>query len=223
MRVRWFGQSAFLLVSGDSRVALDPFPDMTPYAHRISDWRYPPIEGIDADLLLITHDHPDHNGADVIGGDPVVIRKAGTHESPVGEVVGVASEHDDVAGTRRGPNTIFRFSLDGVSVAHFGDFGQPALRPEQRAALGDVEVVFFPAGGGPTTPVGEAAALIRELEPRVVVPMHYRTELIGFLDPVDPFLDALGAPVVRLDADADLGPVLDRGETTVALLAAPSS
>jgi beta-lactamase family protein len=76
-------------------------------------------------------------------------------------------------------------------VAHFGDFGQPALRPEQRAALGRVDIVFFPAGGGPTTPVDEAAALLRELAPRVVVPMHFRTEPIGFLDPVDPFLAAL--------------------------------
>jgi L-ascorbate metabolism protein UlaG (beta-lactamase superfamily) len=222
MKVTWFGQSAFLLEGAAQRVVIDPFPDMTPFAHRIRDWRYPPIEGVTADLVLITHDHADHNGAGVVDGDPAVIAKAGTHESPVGTVVGISSEHDAVAGTERGQNTIFRFELDGATVAHFGDFGQPGLRPEQRAALGSVDVVFFPAGGGPTTPVDEAAALLHELAPRIVVPMHFRTELIGFLDPVDPFLAAFGARVERLGNDADLSPLLERGETVVALFDPPS-
>lgn len=202
---------------------VDPFRDMSQFPNRVVDWRYPLIESVDADLLLITHDHADHDGADAIGGDPVVIARAGTHASPVGVVVGIASEHDPVAGTERGPNTIFRFELDGTSVAHFGDFGQLALRPEQRDALGRVDVVLFPAGGGPTTPVAEAASLLTGLAPRIVVPMHYRTELIGFLDPVDPFLAALGAPVERLGAEADLGPLLEREAMTVALLAPPST
>jgi L-ascorbate metabolism protein UlaG (beta-lactamase superfamily) len=223
MRIQWFGQSAFLFTGGGGRVFVDPFRDMSQFANRVVEWRYPAIEGVDADLLLITHDHADHNGAEAVGGDPVVIAKAGTHESPVGEVVGVASEHDAVAGTQRGPNTIFRFELDGVSIAHFGDFGQPTLRPEQREALGVVDLVLFPAGGGPTTPVGQAASLLAELAPRVVVPMHYRTELIGFLDPVDPFLEAVGAPVERLAAEADLAPLLESATTTVALLAPPAA
>jgi L-ascorbate metabolism protein UlaG (beta-lactamase superfamily) len=132
IRLRWFGQSAFLVTGDGGRVFVDPFGDMTQLASRV-DWRYPPIEGVTADLVLITHDHADHNGAEVIGGDPPVIAKAGTHDSPVGSVVGVASEHDAVAGTQRGPNTMFRFELHGVSVAHFGDFGQPALRPHDSA------------------------------------------------------------------------------------------
>jgi L-ascorbate metabolism protein UlaG (beta-lactamase superfamily) len=220
IRLRWFGQSAFLFAGERGSVFVDPFGDMTQLASRV-DWRYPPIERIDADLVLITHDHADHNGVDVIGGEPAVIAKAGTHESPVGEVVGIASEHDAVAGTERGPNTIFRFELDGVVIAHFGDFGQPSLRPEQRAALSRVDVVLFPAGGGPTTPVDQAASLLEQLAPRVVVPMHYRTELIGFLDPVEPFLEALGTPVERLGPDAELTPLLERDSTLVALLDPP--
>ena len=92
----------------------------------------------------------------------------------MGEVVGIASEHDDVAGTKRGANTIFRFSLDGLSFAHLGDFGQPALRPEQRAALGAVDVLFMPVGGGPTIGGEAAAALVREVAPRLVIPMRLR-------------------------------------------------
>lgn len=222
MRIRWYGQSAFLLTGQRQRVFIDPFdvPRDSPLADR---WSYPPIEGAEADLLLVTHDHLDHNAVDVVGGEPAVLDRAGTHETPIGEVVGIASEHDAVAGSQRGPNTIFRFALDDMTLAHFGDFGQPALRPEQREALGDVDVLLLPIGGGPTIAPDAAAALVRELRPKLVVPMHYRTAAITFLDPPDAFLDSLGAPVQRVDAsEADLEPLLGSGdEPVVALLAPP--
>ena len=123
---------------------------------------------------------------------------AGTLDSPLGEVVAIASEHDDAAGTKRGPNTIFCFALDGLRFCHFGDFGQSALRAEQRAAIGEVDVLFLPVGDGPTVGGERAAAIVRALRPRLVVPMHYRTEALSFLDPPDAFLEALGARVERL-------------------------
>lgn len=90
---------------------------------------YPPIEGADADIVFVSHEHGDHNAVEVVGGSPQVLRStAGTLDSPIGEVVAVASEHDDVAGTKRGPNTIFRFTLDGLRICHFGDLGQAELR-----------------------------------------------------------------------------------------------
>ena len=96
----------------------------------------------------------------------------------------------------RGPNTIFRFALDGVArSAHLGDFGQPALRAEQRAAIGEVDVLFVPVGDGPTIGGEPAVALVRSLAPRLVVPMHYRTAAVNFLEPPDAFLAALGAEV----------------------------
>lgn len=225
MRVHWYGQSAFLLTGGRHRVFVDPFGNVASASAAVSSWSYPLIEGVEADLLLVTHDHLDHNAVEVVGGDPVVLATAGTHESPVGEVVGIASEHDAVAGTQRGPNTIFRFSLDGTAIAHFGDFGQPALRPEQREALGDVDVVFLPVGGGPTIAPDAAASLVRELHPSLVVPMHYRTPGIAFLDPPDAFLEALGARVERLEtSEADVEPLLgSREEPVVALLAPPTA
>ncbi len=225
MQIRWYGQSAFLLSGERQRVFVDPFGDVASASASGSglEWNYPLIEGVEADLLLVTHDHLDHNAVEVIGGDPLLLAKAGKHESPVGEVVGIASEHDAVAGTQRGPNTIFRFALDGTTVAHFGDFGQPALRPEQREALGDVDVLFLPVGGGPTIAPDAAAALVRELRPRLVVPMHYRTPASGFLDPPDAFLEALGARVERLEtSEVEVEPLLgSRDEPVVALLAPP--
>jgi L-ascorbate metabolism protein UlaG (beta-lactamase superfamily) len=109
-----------------------------------------------------------------------------------------------VAGTQRGQNTIFRFTFDGVTVAHFGDFGQRALRPEQRDALGKVDVLILPVGGGPTIAQDDAVALVRELDPPVLIPMHYRTEYIQFLDTADGFLDALGRPVEEAGGDVEL-------------------
>jgi L-ascorbate metabolism protein UlaG (beta-lactamase superfamily) len=104
----------------------------------------------------------------------------------------------EVAGTDRGANVIFRVELDGLHVAHLGDFGQPALRPEQREALGTVDVLFVPAGGGPTISATDAAQLVRDVAPGLIVSMHFRTALIGFLDAPDAFLEALGVKVDRL-------------------------
>jgi L-ascorbate metabolism protein UlaG (beta-lactamase superfamily) len=225
MRVRWFGQSAFLLV-GQKAVFVDPFGDMSAAAARGLQFDYPPIEGVTADLVLVTHEHGDHNAANAVGGSPVVLRStAGRLESPLGEVVGVASEHDDVAGTARGPNTVFCFSLDGLRICHLGDFGQSALRPEQREAIGAVDVLFVPVGGGPTIGGAAAAELVRSLAPRLVVPMHYRTAAVNFLEPPDEFLEAFGLGVQRLDtseavADDLLGTA---DEPTVALLAHPGA
>src|SRR5258708_5012918 len=152
MQVQWYGQSAFRLTDGDTTVFIDPFGDMSALAKtRGLQFDYPPITGVSADLVLVTHEHGDHNNVEVIDGSPAVIRAtAGRHESPVGEVLRVASEHDANAGTERGPNTIVVFELGGVRVAHFGDFGQSELRAEQADAIGSVDLLFIPVWGGPT-------------------------------------------------------------------------
>jgi len=200
MQLRWFGQSAFLF-DGSTRVFIDPFPDMS---DRLGDRRfdYPPIQGVNAELVLVTHEHADHNGVEAIGGAPATIRAAaGTHESTIGEIVGVASEHDTVAGTKRGHNTIYCFTLDGTRFCHFGDFGQSALRPEQREAIGAVDVLFLPAGAGPTVAHEAGAQIVRELAPRATIVMHYGNEAVDFLEPPDGFFDALGADVHRLESN----------------------
>ena len=195
MHVEWYGQSAFRLAAGERSVFIDPFGDMSGLAARGLEFTYPPIEGVEADLLLVTHEHRDHNAVEAVGGDPRVVRLAGTHD----DVLGVASEHDDEAGTKRGPNTIFAFTLDGVRVAHFGDFGQSALRPEQAEALGDVDLLIVPVGGGPTIGADVAHAIAQSVNARWIVPMHYRTHRTNFLEPVDAFA-ARFEHVARLDA-----------------------
>jgi len=192
MQVEWYGQAAFRLTGPEATVFIDPFGDMSPMAGRGIQFEYPPIEGVSADLVLVTHEHLDHNAVGVIDGDAPVLRStAGKLQSPIGEVVAVASEHDAAAGTERGPNTIFVFDLDGIRVAHFGDFGQRSLREEQAAAIGSPDLVFLPVGAGPTIGAEQAALIVEELRPRWVVPMHYRTPRIGFLEPADAFLERM--------------------------------
>lgn len=191
MRVDWHGQSAFTLDGEAATVFIDPFGDLSGWAG--VEWNYPAIQSPDAvDLLIVTHEHRDHNAVETISGEPALVRSlAGTHETPLGKVVAIASEHDEAAGTERGPNTIVVFDLDGIRVCHFGDFGQAALRPEQRAHLDGIDLLFLPVGGGPTLDGPTAAGIAKDLAPSWVVPMHYRTEKINFLDTEESFVDAM--------------------------------
>jgi L-ascorbate metabolism protein UlaG (beta-lactamase superfamily) len=204
MRVEWHGQSAFTLTAPEATVFIDPFGDMGAAKQRGLRFDYPPIEAGEVDLLLVTHEHSDHNGVEAIGGEPQTLRStAGRLESPIGEVLAIASEHDAVAGTERGPNTIFVFELGGLRIAHFGDFGQSELREEQATAIDGVDLLFLPVGGGPTIGAPTAAAVVERLAPRWVVPMHYRTHRTDFLDSEEEFVELIER-VERLET-ADLG------------------
>lgn len=207
MYVEWYGQSAFRLASEEGTLVIDPFGDLSGLAGRGLQFEYPPIGDVTADLVLVTHEHADHNGVEAVGGEPAVLRStAGRLSSPLGEVVAVASEHDEAAGTERGPNTIFVFTLDGIRTAHFGDFGQSALREEQACAIGEVDLLFLPVGAGPTIGAAQALQIVSRLAPRWVVPMHYRTPRIGFLETAEEFLAAM-PHLERLPA-----PSFDTGE-----------
>lgn len=193
MQVEWYGQSTFRLAGEGKTVVIDPFGDMSGASAHGIEFNYPPLEGLSADLLLVTHEHGDHNAVEVVGGDPTTLRStAGTHESPVGQVIGIASEHDEAAGTERGPNTIFVFDLDGLRVAHFGDLGQSELRAPQIDALQGIDLAIIPVGGGFTIGAERARAIVDELKPRWAVPMHYRTHRTNFLEPADDFLATFG-------------------------------
>jgi len=205
MRIEWYGQSAFRLTGAEGSVVIDPFGDVAAASGGRVRFEYPPIPSAPVDLVLITHEHFDHNEAAVVGGEPPVLRStAGRLESPIGEILAIASEHDEAAGTERGPNTIFVFALDGLRIAHFGDFGQRELRKEQAVAIGALDVLFLPVGGPPTITIEHAVAIVARLAPRWVIPMHYRTERIGFLEPLDGFIELMGGAEYAPAAEFEL-------------------
>jgi L-ascorbate metabolism protein UlaG (beta-lactamase superfamily) len=205
MRLRWFGQSAFLLSGDAGSVMIDPF-DGPLARERGTQWDYPDIESVEPDLLLISHEHFDHSNQDAIGGDPQVIRStAGSFETPLGDVLAIASEHDSSAGTERGPNAIFSFELE-----------------EQLAAIGKPDLLMVPVGGHFTIDAGSAAEVVRVLDPAIVVPMHYGLPAVGLpLAPVDDFLALMEGHELRREEAAEFE--LERpGEgTTVVVPAAP--
>jgi L-ascorbate metabolism protein UlaG (beta-lactamase superfamily) len=220
MHVEWYGQSAFRLSTAEATVVIDPFGDLSQLAQRGMRFDYPPMSDLSADLVLVTHEHADHNAVEVIGGDPAILRStAGRLDSPIGEVTALASEHDEAAGTERGPNTIFVFTLGDVRVCHFGDFGQGGLRDEQAAAIGAVDLLMLPVGGGPTIGARQAHAIAGRIGPRWVVPMHYRTPRMGFLETADEFLE-LQARVERLDTPGFDTEALPEGDGVSAVVPA---
>ncbi|HEY5052405.1 MAG TPA: MBL fold metallo-hydrolase, partial [Solirubrobacterales bacterium] len=109
--------------------------------------------------------------------------------------------------------------LDGLRVAHFGDFGQARLRPEQAAAIGEIDLLFIPVGGGPTIGGIAAAEIALSLDPSWVAPMHYRTPRIGFLETEEEFVTAI-AHVQRLDAPEFDSSDLNQSEGPVAVVPA---
>ena len=199
MRIRWYGQSAFLL-SGEQTVMIDPFGPMGELAAaRGLVFDYPPIEGArpptccssrtSTPTTTRSRSSAARRRHPLDGGHARLARRRG------GRCRLRARRRSPAPSAARTRSSASRST--GSRFCHLGDFGQAALRPEQQEAIGEVDVLFVPVGGGPTVGGEVAAAIVRTLRPRLVVPMHYRTEAVNFLDPPDAFLEALGAPVER--------------------------
>lgn len=204
MKLRYWGHSCFELEGKSGlRVVLDPYkvePGAFPFA-------YPPLK-LTADLVTVSHNHMDHAGIAAVDGSPTIVRESGPFTFKELTGLGIASEHDPDGGRQRGPNVIFRLELDGVRLAHFGDFGQAALRPEQEAQLLNLDLLLLPVGGNYTMDGFAAAEIVKRLQPRLVIPMHYKTPGAGFVGPVEDFLahfpQAQRASSPRLQVDPTL-------------------
>ncbi len=138
-----------------------------------------PVEGVD--LVTVTHEHPDHNYVEMATGNPRIIRGLSSGEvAAIDETVTgvrirtVASVHDSQQGTQRGKNAIFVFELPGLKLVHLGDLGC-GLDAEQVSAIGPVDVLLVPVGGGPTIGPKTAVETAAQLSAKVVIPMHFGT------------------------------------------------
>ncbi|MCP5038763.1 MAG: MBL fold metallo-hydrolase [Rhodobacteraceae bacterium] len=184
MKITWCGHSAFLFESGDGLVRLlfDPYIP--------GSWNgalnYGAIRE-QCDAIFVSHKHDGHFGFNAISGNPAFIRGYGRFWVQNVHVNGVKTWHDESQGAERGDNTAFSFGLDGIDVAHMGDIGH-ALTDEQLAELGRVDVLLVPVGGGSTVDAKGAYRIVEQLQPKVVIPMHYKTDRIAAdLDGVQAF------------------------------------
>lgn len=181
--VTWFGQSCFLLKDPEGLSLLtDPFdPGKMGYPD-------PGLRETEVEVMLITHEHFDHNYTELVKTAGSTIRGTGTHQAGPVSVKGIASSH----GPGRGENTIFTWNLGGINFCHLGDLGE-VLSQEQISQIGPVDVLLIPVGGYYTIDATQATQVLEALKPKIVVPMHYRTpalsaSIANVLAPVDDFL-----------------------------------
>ncbi|HXY74420.1 MAG TPA: MBL fold metallo-hydrolase [Dehalococcoidales bacterium] len=178
MEITWLGHSCFRIKGKQATILTDPFPPQTGYSLG------KPI----ADIVSVSHEHPNHCYVQGISGNTKVISGPGEYEINGVIIQGIQTYHDTEHGAIRGKNTAFLFEVDDITVCHLGDLGH-TLNAEQSAKLNPVDILIVPAGGGTTIDAAQAAHLVRALEPKIVIPMHYKTDLFTqTLAPLDGFL-----------------------------------
>lgn len=185
MIIKWLGHSCFLLTTqAGLRIVTDPFDAKVGY----------PLPTVEADIVTVSHQHGDHNHVQALKGRFQVIDQAGEHTVQGVQIRGIPTFHDDVQGAKRGPNICFRISADGMTVLHCGDLGH-TLSEEQLQAIGPVDILLLPVGGYFTIDASAARAVIDQIHPTLVIPMHFKNAA-----------GAQGFPITTLDPFIELSP-----------------
>jgi L-ascorbate metabolism protein UlaG (beta-lactamase superfamily) len=191
MKIKFLGHATFVITSDTGvKIITDPYatgPDLT-YGEITES----------ADIVTVSHGHYDHGNVAAVRGNPEVVNQTGRSTAKGIEFVGIASYHDEAKGKLRGDNIIFCFELDGIRVCHLGDLGH-LLDEKQMREIGSVDILLIPVGGFYTIDARVATEVCNQLKPRVIIPMHYKTEKgIPNIAGVDNFLSGK-ANVTRLD------------------------
>ena len=182
MDITWLGHACFRIRGKHATIITDPYPPDLGYS----------LGKPTAHIITVSHQHPGHSYTEGIGGQPKLVTGPGEYEISGVLIIGIATFHDGERGTNKGKNTVYLMEIDEVSVCHLGDLGH-MLTAEQIEELGDVDVLLLPVGGVSTINASTAAEVVRRLEPKIVIPMHYQTPAISReLQPVDGFLKEMG-------------------------------
>ena len=188
MELIWYGHSFFEIKSKSNQekivIAIDPF---------LEKIGLKPPRKIEADILIISHQHYDHSNKKIIRGDFFLIEEPGEYEIKGAKVKGILSFHDQAEGKKRGLNTIFVIDIEGIKICHMGDFGELELSPSQLEDIFGSDILLIPVGGNFTISGKEAAKIVGQVEPKIVIPMHYKIPGIKLdLEDEKPFLRAIG-------------------------------
>ncbi|MGA3174526.1 MAG: MBL fold metallo-hydrolase [Syntrophorhabdales bacterium] len=175
MRIRWYGHAAFKLTTAQGAViVIDPY-ESGGFGGAIG---YGPITDR-ADIVLVTHDHADHNHTASIEGDYREVREAGVHDFPGIRIKALPTFHDAAQGQERGKNLVFVIEADGLSIVHVGDLGHP-LDADALGRIGKPDVLLLPVGGYFTIDAQTATKVMKALGPAITIPMHFKTEKVEF-------------------------------------------
>lgn len=183
----YFGQSCFKVKGKNASLVFDPFN---------SEFTGLSLPKLEANIVCVTHDHKDHNNVQAVQGIdeavPFVISGPGEYEILGVNIVGIASFHDDGQGASRGKNVIYQVTIDDINIVHLGDLGQKKLTQDQAEEL-SCDILLIPVGGGYTIGSKDVPDIIAQLEPKIIIPMHYKIEGLKFdLEPLSKFLSAMG-------------------------------
>lgn len=195
MKITYLGHSCFKIETKGVTIVTDPYePGSVPGLK--------PLEGIAADIVLPSHEHGDHHGVGCIE------LKADSEAKEAVTITHIDTWHDEVKGAKRGPNRISIIDDGEFKIAHLGDLGCE-LEPEQKEMLKLIDCIMTPVGGFFTIDAQQAAALIKEVDPKIVIPMHFRNDEKHFgydvIGPVDDFVKAMGNAVFTETSAVELG------------------
>lgn len=184
MKIRFLGHAAFLITTADgTKIVTDPYQPGG-FGGAIA---HGPLDE-SADLVVVSHDHADHNFVKMVAGDPVVVAGPGEQTQRGITFRALATHHDTSRGAERGRNMVRVIEADGMSICHLGDLGHP-LSAEDVTGLGSIDVLLVPVGGTFTIDANGATAVVNRLRPRIAIPMHYRSQKVSLnIGPVDDFL-----------------------------------
>ncbi len=186
MEITWLGHSCFRIRGSHTTIITDPYPPHLGYS----------LGKPTARIVTVSHQHLGHSYVNGVGGEPRLVTAPGEYEIGGVLIMGVATFHDGEKGKKRGKNTVYLIEADELSVCHLGDLGH-VLTTGQVEELDNVDVLLLPVGGVSTINASMAVEVVRQLEPRVVIPMHYKTEALAWeLEPVERFLKEMGADQV---------------------------
>lgn len=179
MKIKWWGHASFSIRnSNGSVIVTDPYNEDLPYA-KINE---------EADFVTVSHEHFDHNAVDLLSGNPKTIKEVTGFQNNEIKIEGIEVYHDDVQGEIRGKNIIFNFEFDGIKISHLGDLGH-LLDKEQIEKLADVDILLIPVGGNYTINAAQAYETINKITPKIIFPMHYKTDILDFpIQGIDKFL-----------------------------------
>lgn len=191
MEITYLGHSSFKIKGKTAVVVTDP------YDSKKMGLKFPKLE---ANIVTVSHDHFDHNQSQLVGGGPKVVSGPGEYEIAGVSIFGVHTYHDNMQGSQRGANTVYKMTIDEVNVCHLGDLGHK-LTDGQLDQIGNVDVLLVPTGGIYTLDSSGASEVVSQIEPKVIVPMHFKVEGMteGFrdLETVDVFIKELGIEPVK--------------------------
>ena len=194
MDINWLGHSCFRVKGRQAVIVTDPYPPSLGYS----------LGKPTARIVTVSHQHPLHSYAQGVDGEPRLVTGPGEYEISGVLIIGIATFHDAEGGRNRGKNTIYLMEVDGVSICHLGDLGH-VLSAEQVEEIDDVDVLLLPVGGVSTINAPMAAEVIRQLEPKAVVPMHYKTPALSRgLEPVEKFLKEMGVEQITSQSKLSL-------------------